>query len=197
MIIDHEKKYVFIAVPKTASISVQFSLGWGHDVPEPHLYHKSLRDIMAENECQDYFKFAIIRNPWDRIYSLYNDFRYKRVYQYSAKIRCEEPLLSEFTNFNDMCVRLADSKWKDDLFFRSQFDQLSIDGQIALDFVGRFENLVEDFKIICDRIGLERSLLHMNEGKKEKTYKDKYSASAMEAVRTLYSKDVEEFGYEY
>lgn len=196
MIVDHKHKYVFIAVPKTASISIQFSLGYGHDVPEPPFYHRKLADVVREHSCDGYFKFGFVRNPWDRLYSLYHDFTTKRVKQYSALVKHDSPLLSEFSDFNDMCVKLKDSPWKDDLFFQPQYDYLNVNGELAA--FGRFENLKEDFERICRTIGLEDvNLLHMNQGQCAPTYAQHYTPESIEAVRTLYAKDVEAFGYEF
>lgn len=198
MIIDHAHKFIFIAVPKTASISIQFSLGYGHDIPEPDLYHAGITDVLAENACDGYFKFAFVRNPWDRLYSLYHDFTKKRITQYSQLVKHDKPLLSEFEDFNDMCLRLHESSWRNDVFFKSQFNQLGDGKKLLMDQVGRFETLQSDFNCICERIGLrDVPLLHMNQGQCARSYAEHYSTEAIEAVRELYQDDVEHFGYEF
>lgn len=200
MIVDHNHRYICISVPKTGSISLQATLGYIHDVPEPDLYHQGIDDVLKNHpSCTNYFKFAMVRNPWDRLVSLYFDFTKKRIFQYSALVRHDTPLLSEFTDFEDLCLRLTESHWKDNIFFRSQTALLSIDGKLAMDFVGRFENLDADFSTVCEKIGIKKQPLEKwNAGVYEKTsYRKYYSDAARKAIATLYHDDVEGFGYEF
>lgn len=202
MIIDHQRRYIFIAVPKTASISIQTSLGHGIGIPEPPLYHQGIAAVLADHpDCADYFKFAFVRNPWARLASLYYDFTKKRGYWYSERIRHDQPLLHEFKDFEDLCLRLPESSWAQDLFFKTQIDQLSVAGRLAMDFVGRYENLVNDYQTICQRLGIASELLTMNVGVYEKTgdapYRHHYSEIARDAVATHYRADIEAFDYEF
>jgi chondroitin 4-sulfotransferase 11 len=199
MIIDHDKKYVFIAVPKTGSISIQCSLGYGNDIPEPDLYHQSINQALAECQlCLGYFKFAFVRNPWARLLSLYNDFTIKRIYQYSGLIKHDKPLFSEFENFNDFCIKLHNSPWLQNVFLKTQTELLSINGELKMDFVGRFERLQEDFDIICKTIKIETKLLKLNVGEYDNTnYRVHYTDEAKNAIEKLYKSDIEMFNYEF
>jgi hypothetical protein len=199
MIVDHDKKYLFVAVPKTASISLQFSLGHGNDIPEPPLYHQTLAEALERHpEAAEYFKFGFVRNPWARLISLYKDFTIKRVHQYSGKVRHDRPLFSEFRDFEDFCVRVHDTDWKDDVFLRSQSAYLYVGGELAADFVGRFEHLQRDFDYICETVGVKPELLKMNEGKYDNSdYRKYYTDVARDAVAERYAEDVERFGYEF
>lgn len=200
MIVDHTHKYIVVSTPKTGSISIQFSLGYGHDIPEPHLYHASIADIIAKHpDCENYFKFAVVRNPWARLVSLYFDFTKKRIQKYSQLVQHEQPLLHEFKDFNDLCLRLHETAWKDDLFFQSQFKLLSIDGKLALDMVGRFENLEEDFKAFCIKVGVVPPVLEKhNLGVYDNTsYRQYYTDEARSVIGELYLDDIKEFGYEF
>ena len=199
MIIDHDRKYVFISVPKTGSISIQFSLGHGHDIPEPHLYHQSIAEALSANpECSGYFKFAFVRNPWARMLSLYKDFTLKRVHQYSGKVRHDLPLFSEFKDFHHFCAAVKDSAWWDDIFLRSQFRSLSVDGRMAMDRVGRFETLQSSFDEICSTIGVAPQLLKMNVGEYDNSdYRQHYDDGSRKAIADIFVDDVTEFGYEF
>jgi chondroitin 4-sulfotransferase 11 len=199
MIVDDDKKYLFICVPKTASISIQFSLGHGHNIPEPPLYHQTLAQALEWHpDAVDYFKFGFVRNPWARLISLYKDFTIKRIHQYSGKVRHDQPLFSEFRNFEDFCLRVHETDWKDDVFLRSQSAYLCVDGELAADFVGRFENLQQDFEYICSKVGVEPDLLKMNEGKYDNSdYRKYYTVAAREAVAKQYAEDVERFQYAF
>ena len=197
MIIDHEKKYVFVAIPKTGSISVQFSLGHT-SIPEPHLYHQKLLPQINLENAQDYFKFAFVRNPWARLLSLYHDFTKNRIDKYSAQVTHDKPLLSEFKDFEDLCINLHNSNWRYDLFFWDQTEFLGVNGQVMVDYVGKFENFAEEFKHICKQLDINVELQKMNVGKYDNTkYREYYSTEATRAVARLYHRDIENFGYEF
>jgi len=199
MIVDNHHKYVFVSIPKTGSISIQFSLGYGHDIPEPNDYHMSLQQILDTNKhAIDFFKFSFVRNPWARILSLYKDFTINRIYQYSAKVKHEKPLFGEFKDFTDFCLNIHTSPWMQDVFLRSQVDFLSYNNQINMSYIGRFENFIQDFHIICNKIGISPPLLKMNVGKYDNSdYRTYYNDDSKEAIRKLYQRDIEEFKYEF
>ena len=76
MIIDHNKKFVFVCIAKCASTSISRRFGYYVD-PPPHEYHMFLKDIVRKHPiAKDYFKFAFVRNPFDRIYSTYINLKY-------------------------------------------------------------------------------------------------------------------------
>ena len=68
--INHEFRCLYIHIPKTAGNSINRAFGNGWED------HKDLRRYAAELTAatfDDYYKFAIVRNPWDRLFSDYHD----------------------------------------------------------------------------------------------------------------------------
>ena len=85
-----------------------------------------------------------------------------------------------------------------DHHFRSQYASLiNHRGEFLVDFIGRFENLSEDVKILGHQIGIEDlSLAHKNPTHHTQ-YSDYYDEELRELVAKRYEIDVNLFGYEF
>ena len=70
MLINHNYKFIFVHIQKTAGTSITSVL---NEIPgtEPLYYSHSQINVLKE-EYEDYFKFCFVRNPWDRLYSWWN-----------------------------------------------------------------------------------------------------------------------------
>jgi hypothetical protein len=83
MLVSDEERYIFFHVPKAGGTSIHSRLkeryGWTDD-PPPVLHHMMVRDYLRFfPKKKDYFKFAIVRNPFDRLLSTWSDFTQNRL----------------------------------------------------------------------------------------------------------------------
>jgi len=195
LIINNGLKYIYIAIPRTASSSIHDALGFSDGHPEPDEHHADIKSILIKYPYAiNYFKFAFVRNPWDRFWSLYNEFTVNRIYQYSGKITFEKPLFSEFSNFDDFCLNVFDTEWSNNVFLKPQY--LFIEGYNFE--IGRFENLQSDLKLILEKIGINSyNLGHYRKSTEKGLYKSNYSKKAIQKVADFYSKDIEIFNYKF
>lgn len=138
MIYSNSNKFMFYHIPKTAGTSLHTVLkryAVGPHVNEPHLTrvrsHVGVEPTWDKYKGSEYFSFAIVRNPYDRMFSLYNFLKRRRVIKET---------LEEFINKMDREP--------------SQFKLLNYNGVVPLSFVGKFENLEEDFNFIADKINI-------------------------------------------
>jgi len=72
---------------------------------------------------------------------------------------------------------------------------LTIDGKIAVDFVGRFENLQKDFNHVCTVI--KRPLVKLPHAQKtdHRPYQEYYDKVTKAIVEDRYACDIDTFGY--
>jgi hypothetical protein len=69
-------------------------------------------------------------------------------------------------------------------------------GTLLVNFVGRYENLTQDFQKICEQIGVQASLPRLNVSK-TRPYQEYYTPETIELVRRTFAPDIEMFGYEF
>jgi chondroitin 4-sulfotransferase 11 len=144
----------------------------------------------------DYFKFTIVRNPWDRLVSCWkNKIEAKRVETrkfYYDVLGFDNPIGLTFENFvkclNVDKLLYADEHW---MPLHSMIELNSVD------FIGRFENLQEDFNTICDKIGIPRQELPHKNKTKHKHYTEYYDSETKQIVAEKYAKDIEYFNYKF
>ena len=190
MIIDKEKKFVFVAIAKTACTSIHRRFGYVKD-PVPELYHMHLKDILARHpEVKDYYKFAFVRNPYDRILSGYYNFRF------SMEHRSWAYPIYEYDTFRDFIMNFETSECRNFIHLQPQFNFLEVDGKVGLDFIGRYENLDADFQLIESELGVSHIRLPITRTSKHPPYTVLYDSEMRKVVQRVFSADFKEFNYE-
>jgi hypothetical protein len=104
--------------------------------------------------------------------------------------------IAEYENFNDFCKDFLNNPLKNDIHFLPMYDQMSIDGEMVMDYVGRFENMAEDFNAILYEITGKHYDLEENHRKTQTdNYVESYEKESKQIVADYYHKDVEYFKY--
>ena len=139
--------------------------------------------------------FTFTRNPWDRLISAYF---YLKQGGHGAwdKKDCNR-YLSHYSSFEDMVLN-----WNDILFnqihFKEQYKWVcDSNGELIPDFIGKFENLQQDFDTVCDKIGIPKQQLPHANKTNHKHYTEYYDDETREIIAEKYAKDIEYFGYEF
>lgn len=202
--INHQHQFIFVHIPKTAGKSVQRFFG------APWHPHKDLSRYAAELEpaiFDRYYKFTIIRNPWDRILSDYNFQIRKRTS--SGKRLCAHNGDGEILNFREWleavfsnpyryspadwggCVSPTIHRWS------PQVDWISMDGQVAVDGILRMDNLREDFDKLCLTLNRPCRRLPCRNWKFHWHYSHYFNDPTRKLVEEFYRKDIEAFGFRF
>ncbi len=207
MVISDSKKFIFVHIEKTAGTSVgQVILPYAlrrnsskfhsalrlFDLPRSYRsykfrVHAPLVDIirkMPRETFEHYYKFAFVRNPWDRLVSEYNAAVKKDNRRRHHKIK-QFGTFSEFVDYE-----IARGK-----FF--QYPMLCGErGVLHMDFIGRFENLQDDVAAVCQRLGLENTLGHFNRFDHAQ-YREFYDRKTRDTVARHWRREIEAFEYEF
>lgn len=207
MLISDSHEFIFVQMRKAASSSIQSQLipyalprragRWAHLKSRARLewdYRKYVfrthDDILAARrrmpfeKFQAYFKFAFVRNPWERLVSNYEYIRsqpdhgrHRRVIRlgsFEAFVRMQIPRRDAY-QFHMLCDR---------------------QGSLLVDFVGKVENLQQDWLHVCDRLGIPGSELPRRNVTRHRPYTDYYDDSLRALVARYWGPDIERFGYD-
>jgi hypothetical protein len=207
MVINDEKKFVFVHVPKSAGTSIMLSLQslpgnnvrWLAKTKHETLYelHTNVQQRLsaAENLSHrtpiGYFSFCFVRNPWDRMSSLYR-------YLCEKRPRAEIETISSFKDF--LIKAREGTEWICGLHsMRPQVDYFYFpDRKSPIDFIGHFEYLENDTNLISKRIAHPILLSRENKSSNSTTdYRHDYDNEMVEVVESIFSDDCLQFGYEF
>ena len=140
-----------------------------------------LIESIGETTFSNYFSFGFVRNPWDLEVSHYK-------YILAASKHPSQERVKKLNGFSEYI------RWRCDGNAQIQSDLLTWQGQLAVDYVGRFESLEEDFGLICRQLGIKSRLPKLNRTRPDdfRTYYDDFTAGLVEQA---FQEDVERFGY--
>ena len=185
---------LFIHIPKSAGRSLCRGL---YDVKSVEHAPADWYQVLDPDKFQRYFKFTFVRNPWDRAASAY-----AYLCQGGSPASAEDARWSQFINhyqsFDEfVCGWMTPDTITRKALFTPQVEFLkNIYGQIEMDFVGRFETLIDDFDNIAARLKSAGTLPHLNSSRNQ-PYRSLYTDQSREIVASLYKADVDAFGYTF
>jgi len=217
MPVSHALRCLFLHVPRTGGTSIEAALGMGGSVDvedEEHLFgrirsdkyrahgfrsdffqHLTLREIrsLASSErSRDYFSFGIVRNPWERAVSVYSRLIAGQAGMLAAELGVSDPSGLSFDGF----LQLAERSTHPHVVPQVDF-LVDESGEIAVDLVGRFENLQACFDEVRARLGRPELVLpHVNRSS-HAHYSSYYDSATRDRVGRMYARDIEAFGYAF
>ena len=184
----HEKKFIWFRVAKVGSRTIlNHLLDNGVHLDVEH--GRKLR--YPVNHFHDYFKFAFVRNPWDRLVSCWNN----KVID-SNLFRFDEAELEKMRNFENFVGYVGSINV--DTCNRHLRSQNSVIDLNNIDYLGRMETFADDLQYIFQRLELDTTAIKSrNVTSDRKPYQQYYSSELAEQVARIYRKDVQIFGYRF
>jgi hypothetical protein len=226
--ISHQHKFIFIHIPKCAGTSFEFAFGHmdGHEgrggqdhrsvrmIERPfpsfssftnkdniieslrrikrHSNRKTLPNpnsaiTVNKSEYDSYLKFTIVRNPWARAYSWYKNVMRDEIHQKNHNITGE----ITFTDF--LKKYIGQDMLRSQIYWLKDFK-----GNINMDYIGRFETLHDDFKVIAKKLKIkELTLPHKIKSASDDNYQDAYDTESKNMIAEYYCEEIKLFNYSF
>lgn len=188
--ISHKKNFIFIRITKTASSSIINVLKEKAGIKgRGHTDALQARREYKEN-FENYFKFAFVRNPWDKAVSFYYYNQGRNWDRYPFK------KAQEFNLFLKKWYTKGTRKGFHRLSHSPCLDWVTDKhGNVQTDFIGRFEDLQNDFNEVCSHIGIEKTTLPKSNKSNHKHYSHYYNQESIDIIGKMYEKDINYFNY--
>lgn len=214
----HTEKVIFVHIPKIAGNSIRSNLKKNFEdslflAKQPMLHpHSSMLEIKNELRkynisCDNTFRFAFVRNPWDWLLSLYFYHIKHPEMKYNGKSVESYGCFENFCEKVDFQTNPCNRKPEVERSTQTSY-LIDEDGNLLVDFVGRYENLNEDYNVCIKMINsflnlTESQIAYQNtilswenkspsysQGKNCRKY---YNKKTWELVRDKFKCDVDRF----
>lgn len=215
MPISHEHKLFLIHVPKTAGTSIQETLKMdyaGHHTPQ------QLKKKFPK-EWETYKKFAVIRNPWDRMVSNYYYILAEKSFWFDNISPMSKQTIRPKVNgghlpahqLRELCIRTGNfEKWSQYIVnnYRTAVEHnrgyekmkqfIYEDDKLIVDYVLKYETLKEDFNNMCEDLNIGPfDLLNLNRTNQCKDYREIHTPITISLTEQIYKEDIETFNYKF
>jgi hypothetical protein len=209
MLLSHKYRYIFYSNPKTGSESVRTLLTPFSDVlpvmftqrTPQNPFYSHIRPVEVREICNlrrwpfsEYFGFTCVRNPWDRVVSLYEMIR-----------RLDSAFRMSFAEWLPTIKTSGpggggdpSSRWRMYGTYSLASYVTDESGTRLVHAVLRMEDLDHDLIPLLRAHGIpvEGSVPHINKSKRGQ-YRDYFAPDSRDLVARLYRDDIEEFGYSF
>ena len=216
MLLSVKYNFLFVHIAKTGGTSVRAALEplrWkdpfyipqfmasrlshitGHRIASKLPRHARIiaaKEMLPKELFDKLFKFAFVRNPWDLQVSSWHHLKRERPH-----------LVENIPDFSEFIRWKLDPErpyqYHIDTSIEIQADYLKdMDGTILVDFIGKYENLQEDYEEACRRIGIKPPKLpHKRQAKDRKDYRSYYDDNTADLISEYFSSDIKVFGYSF
>lgn len=192
-----QRQAIFVHIPKCAGLSISKAIFGCRG--SAHMNISLLQLAFTGSEFQSFYKFSFVRNPWDRLVSAYYFMR-DREALVSHRDFGGRPFES-FPNFRSFVLDyISESDLSHHVVVKPQYTFICQSNAEApgFDFIGRYENIAEDYSRVCQRLGTQHTIRDTNRGQsRPRDYRSEYDDEMVEIVGRAYARDIEIFQYSF
>ena len=182
---NNKYNFIFVHIPKTAGTSMEQVpfMGESYNKHAPIMFYRAMENL-ANLEIDNYFKWCFVRDPYTRFISG----------MLSHVINTELKGLNDNQIRNKITEFVLKGEFGGEVL-RPQHEFVEVEGKNVMDFLGRFENINEDWSNVCKRIGVQPvDLPHKMKGNYT-NYDYYYTPETRAIISKHYKKDFKMFGY--
>ena len=190
MLISHKKKFIYLKTKKTASTTVEIyfepeCLNWAN-----HMIASDVKAKIGDDIWDSYFKFCVIRNPFDKLVSYW---WWKLGAKNSQDLETRD-FVEIKRHFNFFIQNLHNLVLDRDIYM--------INKEVCIDFFIRYENLTEDISQVCRLldINFDSSKIGKYKSSFRKTkidFHDYYNEESKNIVKQAYAWEIDKFNYSF
>jgi len=208
-------RFIYVEIPKVACTSIKYwiteLLEMDFDISNWEKIHEvdfpMIKGIDVKEKYKDYFKFCFVRNTWERLLSCW--LSKIKTPDYDDGINWRQGVENNFWRYGDMfrsemsfddfinsVSQISDEDA--DAHFRSQYTFIyDEEGNSIVDFIGRFENINNDFKKVCDIINCKNTALAHLYNQRHDHYRKYYNSYTAKSIAKRYEEDIDIFKFTY
>lgn len=183
--IDHARRLLFVHITRTGGTSIEWAFvgrDWANiDLATKHMSASQMRKHYGEKIWNDFAKFTVVRNPWDRVISMW-----ATTWWDFEPDACRQADITAFLHQ----LKPHPNEAYHSLFYHEILDD-------ELDFVLRYETMQADLSRMLRKCGQPEVVLPCVWKTYRRHYSDYYTREARRMVADMFSRDIERFGYRF
>ncbi len=205
--ISHRHRCIFVHIPKTGGTSIEALLWPKERTPAElwmgfvdkyhnkyqtgglqHLLASQIRQEVGDATFAQYYKFSIVRNPWDKAVSQFSDIARRPDLRAFIGMNAGD----SFKRYLELTTKTRHVQWEPQINFL--YDGA---GKLLVDYVGRFEAFAESVLRVLETLGVRAKKLPHENKTARRDYVSYYDSEAREMIAEMYRGDIEAFGYQF
>jgi len=216
MRISHSHKFIFFATPRTGSTTIRNVLDKYSDISSilisditkdfPFYHHISALELKRIFECRgwnwdSYEKFCFVRNPYDRVVSLYHHYlrmrknwKVRNMKTFKTKLKF---IITRPPSFRDYVMNINTN---DRLPTSLESFLCDEDGKFLVNEILMYENLKDDLQRFLKKLNISvtpEEIPHLNASADRKQYRQYYDEELIKKVKNLYEYEFKRFKYTF
>jgi hypothetical protein len=201
-VISDKYRCIFIHIPRTAGSSIEDAVvgrdWWFVNPLTKHLTTAQARLLYGNKRWTEYFRFSFVRNPWDKLVSMWEGNRYWRQRQRLKTFKnfVREATRNPFEQRSLHYHRILDLTPDEQLSPWHGFVRKRL-GPSRVQFIGRFESLEADMHQVFARIGAPPVELSALNRSKRRNYREYYDDESIQIVAERFAVDIKLFDYRF
>jgi hypothetical protein len=185
MVLD-ELQLAFVHIARTGGTSIEAALAgqdwWNISPDTKHMSARQTRAQMGEEKWSTFFKFSIVRNPWDRVVSMF-----ATSWWMGDDRQCDAK--AEFEYFIENLTPHPNEKYSSLMYSEIINEQL--------DMIIRYEAIQKGFDKVCELVGKPPVILGREESRQRRHYSVYYTDTTRKKVGELFKRDIEDYQYKF